>query len=103
MSLKASGILLLLSIPTTAWAAFVLSILWAWFAEPIGAPHLSVARAAGFVTIVSTVRLVTKEPETHEDAGSELSSEKFILGNATMAVVAPAIGLGVGSIIHALL
>lgn len=43
---------LAVSIPVQFWRAYVLVVLWAWFAQPLGAPALSLFPALGVCVLV---------------------------------------------------
>jgi hypothetical protein len=40
-----------------AWRGYVLSLLWAWFAVPMGLPPIGVAMACGLSTVVALLTL----------------------------------------------
>ena len=76
---------------STLWKGYVLSVLWVWFAVPLGAPAVGVIQAMGIALLVSFltyqhIRSPKKEQSTAE-----------AIGDATgMALMYPLIALGVG-------
>jgi len=90
------GVSIMLILPSAAWAGYVASRLWDWFAAPIGAPHLSVFRAAGFLLIEKMVQGIRLSDR--KDDRPLLSLRARIRDTVLAAVVAPAVFLLVGAV-----
>jgi len=95
------------------WRGFVLSLLWTWFAVPLGIPQVSIAFVLGFECLVRMLSY-TLVP----DIGAELektilkytprkkvevddSTDKFVR-DALLAVFVPLVFLVTGYIFHLL-
>ena len=87
----ASFWILVLIVPSSAWAAFVASRIWLWFAVPLGAPRIGVAHMMGLALIVSMYRYTGPENSGGKDTddGADLFG-KFI----ARAFFVPLFGLG---------
>lgn len=85
--------MLVLLVPSAAWASYVITCLWAWFAEPIGAPHIGVVRTMGLCGIVGLLRYSgpSQSGKTEEKTGGELFFS--FLGRAFLV---PLVALGIG-------
>jgi hypothetical protein len=85
---------ILVSFPASLWMGYVVSILWGWYVEPLGAPHLSVVRAIG---VAMTIALM-KSPRlpTHKESGKEWSPGQQTLMAIFVWGLGPAIALLVG-------
>lgn len=82
----------LISIPfSIVWSAFVASHLWLWFVVPLGAPAISLAHAAGLMTIKGFIfAKIAKDEKTDTD-----ENRKRIHALVFM-FVAPAVSLAFG-------
>jgi hypothetical protein len=83
-------VLLLLTLPSVLWSGFVLSVLWGWFAAPLGAPVLTVGQACGVRAIVGY--LTFTPPKENEETSSTAHTIVF-------AALAPALALFFGWLI----
>lgn len=90
-------------LPAIGWEGYVLSRLWTWFVEPLGAPHVGIAHAAGLAMVVHfatleyggaiyrSVRERSFDDEQKSAAGSSALLSK---------IIGPAIFLGIGWLVH---
>jgi hypothetical protein len=83
------GLMLLFAVNS----AFPLTLLWAWFLVPLGAPSLSVAHAMGALTIISLMRGIRPTPPNRES--------KDIAGDVFATATLPWMALLCGWIIKA--
>lgn len=74
------------------WRGFVLSILWGWFAVPLGLPPIGIAWAIGVATVVGMLAGSYSEDKEDKDDGWK---------KVIVLFVAPLIALGVGWVAHA--
>jgi hypothetical protein len=80
--------LIVLDVLLAIYRGWVLSVLWGWFALPLGAaPNLSVVEASGVVLIVSVFFAGRTHYKKHE---------ADIIGTLTYAVLAPLVTLITG-------
>ena len=83
---------------TWAWRSYVAATLWAWFAVPIGAPYLTVARTMGLGLIVNcTVHRVSYADAEAEKRMKDKSGEAVHYAmSIVLAVIGPLLVLGFG-------
>lgn len=93
--LTASVLVFLLLIPSAAWTAFVGSTLWKWFAEPLGAPHLTVARAMGLAALFALYRY-SPSPSDSKAAGDAKEGGDIFFEFVAVATLLPALILFLG-------
>lgn len=78
-------LLAVLALPLlTAWAGFVISVLWGWFVVPLGAPAVGVWHAAGLCTLVCLMRPAIPPEDTP------------MLEVLAYGVIIPAVALAIG-------
>jgi hypothetical protein len=83
----------LTAITTSLWAGYVLSAMWTWYAESIGAPHVGAVRAMGIMFMVDMLNM---RIPTHAPAGKKYTNiDGFAIG-AIVEIVVPAIVLLLG-------
>jgi hypothetical protein len=92
---------ILVSIPTGIWSAFVALKLWRWFAEPLGAPHVGMISVLGLglgllIGLLRTSPLKSTSVEYEERV--KKNPGKFFKGYCYAAVAYPAIALVIGYI-----
>jgi hypothetical protein len=90
------------TLPASLVRGYVLSILWIWFALPMGAPEISYGQAVGLVLTAGFLRAPGKGPEKQAKEPELLESLKSF-GQTLLSVylLTPAITLLVGWCIHA--
>ena len=84
----------LLAFPASLWAGYVVSILWGWYLEPIGAPHLSVMRAVGLSVILAAMR--SPKIPMHKDKREEYGGGELLIMSVFLWGLAPGIALLLG-------
>lgn len=67
-------ILLAYGIPLMIWKGYALSVLWAWFIMPFGAPAISIAAAIGCVIVVHMFIPTSKRKVGRIDHGRVIAS-----------------------------
>ena len=80
-------------VPGHAWRAFVISLLWRWFAVPLGLPAVSVLQVLGIASAVALLRtslFVSVEREGREWREKEYWKALAVLFGG------PAMALGLG-------
>lgn len=88
-----AGIIFLAMLPLTILRGWALSVLWGWFAVPLGLPILSVVNAMGIMLIVSVCS--TKSNSVKES--SDLTSSEF-WSELLVAALAPIFAISAGYI-----
>lgn len=82
---------------TIFWGGFAASVLWGWFATPLGAPPISALHAAGLGTMLSAF-LGSRGVNLHRE------SKEGDVGIALMAAILfPALSLATGWVIRFLM
>ncbi len=74
----------------SAYQGWALSVLWAWFVQPLGAPHLGVIHAMGLMLIFALLTTGIKKAE---------SPEKNKVAHSIGVLLAPVIAVLFGFII----
>jgi len=92
---KAGCMIFFLAIPASAWFAYVAMRMWAWFAEPLGAPHLSVVRAMGLGMLV-TMYTAHIDTDAAEKASEGKTGWHMIGKFIASKVIVPAVVLAFG-------
>ncbi len=85
-------VMMLISPFTSIWRGYVLSILWAWFMTPLGVIPIGVANAIGLSV------LVTLFTPTGGSSGKNVAD--VCTTAISYSLVAPALALGMGAIVH---
>lgn len=75
--LTAACLVLVLVIPASMWTAFVTNRLWMWFAEPLGAPHLTLARTMGLALILGLHRYMGDTDEIAKKAQEKTGGDQL--------------------------
>lgn len=90
-------------LPAIFWEGYVMTRLWSWFVEPLGAPHIGVAHAAGLAMVVHFA-IVEYGGAVYrgirEEAFDEAQKTKRASQMLEVKAVGPAIFLGIGWILH---
>ena len=81
--------LLLLYPVLVVWRGFVLSILWGWYAVPLGLPPIGLIEAIGVSLVVGFL--------VYQDQRGE---EPTLWRTVGMAIITPGFALVVGAILH---
>ena len=91
-----------LTLPASLIRGYVLSILWIWFALPMGAPEISYGQAVGLVLTAGFMRGPGKPPEKPAKEPQLLDQLKAA-GQMALStyLLTPAITLLVGWCVHA--
>ncbi len=86
------------SIFTWAWRCYVASVLWAWFAEPIGAPHLAAVRAMGIGLVVNLAvkRISYADAEAEQRLKDKVGKGMFYTAEVALSLLGPLVVLGFG-------
>lgn len=93
MSKTTAGCWVLVTLlPAAMWSAYVATRLWTWFAVPLGAPHLTVARAMGLSLIVGMYRYSGSTSDAEKDVESKTGGQ-IIGGWLGKAALIPALVL----------
>ncbi len=88
---------LIISVPLWAWRAYVAAKLWAWFAEPLGAAHVSTARMMGLgVVALLATRGFSQMEYTFAKKTSDEEDWEWLFVSTVLGLVAPALALGFG-------
>ena len=92
---KAGCLIFFIAIPASAWFAYVALRLWAWFAEPLGAPHMTLVRAMGLGMLVT---MYTAHVDTDAaEKNSEGKTGGWMLGKFIASkILVPAVVLAFG-------
>lgn len=88
LGLGGFALLMAISVLSTMWKGYVLSVLWAWFAVPFGLPVLGVVQAMGIallVTFLTYQHIATVKPEKSTSADA-----------TSTAILFPLASLGIG-------
>ena len=89
------GLVAVLVISTIA-NGFALSVLWGWFISPVfGLPALTIVQAIGLSMVVSYLTY-----QYIRDSGEKKTLTKSILTELVMAILRPALVLGLGAIVN---
>ena len=84
------GMLALLAV-STLWKGYVLSVLWVWFAVPLGAPAVGMIQAMGIALLVSFLTY------QHISSPKKEQSTAEAMGDAVaMALMYPLLALCIG-------
>lgn len=90
-------LLIVLTVPASAWQGYVGSTLWHWYAEPVGAPHLSVGRAMGLAVLFAMYRLPKAfDRYKYKEQGGERSDKEVVVGTIAVLALGPAFALFFG-------
>ncbi len=54
------------------WQGIALSVLWHWFATPLGVPPISTAHAIGIVCLLASTRSHSNSGESEKDAWTQV-------------------------------
>lgn len=85
---------LLLTVPANLWSGYVASIMWAWYVEPLGAPHLDAVRAVGLFFLI---RLFAPSAiRANKPMGEEYTGGELLFISAVVWVLGPALTLFFG-------
>jgi hypothetical protein len=82
--------LLVASVPLGIYRGFVISLLWRWFALPLGAPPIGIVHAMGLTWLVSMVASIPPQKSTLTTGGLIFTS----LFMTTMALATGAVLAG---------
>ncbi len=74
LAIPVIGLVFLVAGLIAVYQGWALSILWAWFVQPLGAPHLGVANAVGLMFLfgLMTSGIAKVETKVGENKGSAL-------------------------------
>jgi len=90
---------MLVSIPTNIWGAFVALKLWRWFAEPLGAPHMGMISVLGLGLLVGFMRTShLKSTSLEYEERVRKGPAKFFKSYCYASVAYPAAALLIGYI-----
>lgn len=103
------GILLFpVAVAAAAWTGFAASVLWMWFAVPLGAPPVTVLEAAGISVIARMVLmrpwladLAGEARLIFEEAATVDAALDYVKASAAIAATWPTVAFGVGLILRA--
>lgn len=84
----------ILIIPTSFWNAFVFSKVWNWYAEPMGAMHMSMLSACGLSLLVPLLRHFSNPIASKESLSKDRSGKQILIEFAMSRVALPGIILG---------
>lgn len=87
----------ILGLPTWWFKGYVLTVLWRWFAVPMGLPTVGVSTALGFVLLVG---LTTSSPSDAAKAAEEApeKTDKRAINAVLTAWLIPLVFLGLGRV-----
>ncbi len=85
------ALLFALSVVSSIWRGFVLSVLWEWFAVPMHAPTLSTRAATALIVVIGYLRHRDSDVDTDNIDWLDLSVNDTVI---------PLFYLALGAVIH---